>query len=363
MSDKNINILIVDDIPANLSAMEAVLWDLGWNLVKANSGRSALRQCLLYDFAVILLDVQMPEMDGFETAAMIRKHPRTEHTPIIFVTAVGKSEEFELKGYTTGAVDYIFKPFNKEILRAKVKVFVDLYRMSKEIAQQKEELEFANKELEAFSYTISHDLRAPLRAISGFIRALIDGYSEKLDDEGRHYLKRVSNGAERMSVLIEDLLTFSRLSRASVKFSEVNLSQITEEIINELKRQNPDRKTKIKIAPELIIQGDSTLMRAVMENLLGNAWKYSSKKEITDIEFGLKQEGDNIVYFVKDKGAGFDMKYASKLFGVFQRLHTTEEFEGTGVGLASVYRIIRRHDGKIWAEAQEGKGAVFYFTI
>jgi light-regulated signal transduction histidine kinase (bacteriophytochrome) len=202
-----------------------------------------------------------------------------------------------------------------------------------------------------------------LRTIYGFSKSLYESYSDKLDQEGKHYLQRILAGCERMSELIEDLLQLSRLTRKEIKVETVKLSDLAVECLDELRRQNPERKVSITVAPEVIVKGDAQLLRAVMENLFGNAWKFTGKKAKAQIEFGTSIQEGKQVYFVRDNGAGFDMKYADKLFGVFQRLHSQDEFPGTGVGLASVRRIINRHGGKIWAQAEEGKGATFYFTL
>lgn len=369
-NDGRINILLVDDQPENLQALEVLLADLGQNLVRANSGKEALRHLLDTDFAVILLDVQMPEIDGFETAALIRQRKKTEHTPIIFVTAISQSDQHVSAGYALGAVDYIFKPVVAEILRSKVSVFVELQKQNHQIRElnrvlqsRAAELEMANRELEAFSYSVSHDLGAPLRSIEGFVRALEEECGGVLDAKAKNYLDRVHSSAKRMSELIRDLLEMSRVTRTEMQRRQFNLSDVAREVITALKEANPERKLDFHAPASLAAFGDARLLRIVLENLLGNAFKFTAKKQVARIELGSMYANGVFTYFVRDNGAGFDMAYASKLFGPFQRLHRFEDFPGTGVGLATVQRIIRRHGGEIWVEAGVEKGATFFFTL
>ncbi|ACI17143.2 hypothetical protein COPRO5265_0030 [Coprothermobacter proteolyticus DSM 5265] len=227
----------------------------------------------------------------------------------------------------------------------------------------RKELEEANRELEAFSYSVSHDLRAPLRSIDGFSQMLLEDYADKLDDQGRDYLKRIRAATQRMSQLINDLLTLSRISRADMHFEELNLTAMAEDIAAELKQSQPERDVEFIIEPNVKAYGDSHLLRIVLENLLRNAWKFTSKHKSAIIEFGVKEHDGKTVYFVRDNGAGFDMAYVDKLFVPFQRLHEQDEFEGTGIGLATVQRIVHRHGGTVWAEGEVEKGATFYFTL
>jgi len=235
--------------------------------------------------------------------------------------------------------------------------------LEKRVAERTAELESANKELEAFSYSVSHDLRAPLRAVDGFSQAVIEDYSALLPEEGRHYLQTIRKGAQRMGVLIDDLLTFSRLSRAALKKQEVNTGKLVRHVLEDLNSQQEGRQVEIRMGHLPACQGDPALLNQVWVNLLSNALKYTRHREFAVIEIGCKLEQGENVYFVRDNGAGFDMRYANKLFGVFQRLHRADEFEGTGVGLAIVQRVIHRHGGRIWADASLDRGATFYFTL
>jgi two-component system, sensor histidine kinase and response regulator len=393
-----VKILLVDDQQDNLLSAEAVLESLGQTIVKAESGREALRHLLDEDFAVILLDIMMPEMDGFETAALIRQRERSRHTPIIFLTALGRSEAHIRQGYDLGAVDYMMKPFVAEILRSKVSVFVELERKNALLAQQSRLLEQqnaelqraidrsiqaeeeikalnrhlenqvgalneANRELEAFSYSVSHDLRGPLSRMAGFSKALLEFHSEQLDEQASLYLNRIEHSAHRMCDLVDDLLNFSRLTRVELSESKFDLSAIIRPLAADLIARDSDRQAEFVIEDGVQAFGDPTLLRAAMQNLLENSWKFTRKHATTHIEFGIRRDGATATYFLRDDGAGFDMADAKRLFSPFQRLHKDSDFEGTGIGLAIVERIIRRHRGRIWAEGEIERGASFYFTL
>lgn len=242
-----------------------------------------------------------------------------------------------------------------------------ILQLNAELEQRVQErtlqLENANKELEAFSYSVSHDLRAPLRGIDGFSQALLEDYGDELDDTGRDYLSRVRAGAQRMGVLIDDLLKLSRVSRAELKFKDVDLSGIASELSRELQDAEPEREVDFHITSGLTAKCDPQLIRIALTNLFNNAWKYSSKTAKTRIEFGMRLQNGEAAFFLQDNGAGFDMAYANKLFNAFQRLHDISEFPGTGIGLATVQRVVARHGGRAWAEAKVNKGAIFYFTL
>ena len=235
--------------------------------------------------------------------------------------------------------------------------------LNESLVRQKIELEAVNRVLEAFNYSVSHDLRAPLRAIDGFSSALLEDYGDKLDDTGKDYLNRVRNASQRMAQLIDDLLKLSRVTQEKMNWEMVDLSSIAQEVARELQRNQPDRKVDFIICEGAQARGDPRLLRILMENVIGNAWKFTSGKDSPRIEFGVTMVKDERVFYVRDNGAGFDMKYADKLFTPFQRLHSLETFPGSGVGLATAMRIIRKHGGRMWAEGEINKGATFYFSL
>jgi PAS domain S-box-containing protein len=543
-------ILLVDDSPENLFSVQTVLEPLGEELMLANSGKEALRLCLHNDFAAVLLDVRMPEMDGFETAELIRSRNRSKHTPLLFLTGY-RSDEQLFRGYDLGAVDFLFRPVVPEILQSKVRAFVALSRntellrhqtatLSKaqarfrsileaapdamvitrydgtivlansrtdimfgfsreqligenirtlaphwrlefeEIAggngngnatdsmvrlygvsrdgvdfpiemtcsplcaddevlvtsairditeraraeesirqlnlelerrvrdrtaelvraneslQQTEDnlrlaldtatraerevrelnagleqrirertlsLESANKELEAFSYSVSHDLRAPLRGIDGWSLALLEDYGDQLDERALEYLGRVRSEAQRMGLLIDDLLQLSRVARADIAPARVNLTAVADGIVSRLREAHPGRTIDFRLEPGLVVAGDARLLEIVLTNLMQNAVKFTAPRSDARIELGRTSADEGCAFYVRDNGVGFDMAQAWKLFGAFQRFHKAQDFPGTGIGLAIVQRVIQRHGGRIWAEAAPDQGATFYFQL
>jgi len=243
------------------------------------------------------------------------------------------------------------------------RVEAGIQQLNETLAQRSAELEATNKELEAFAYSVSHDLRAPLRSIDGFSQALMEDHLEKLDAEGRDYLRRVQAAAGRMGELIEGLLGLARLARHEIYLESVDLSALAASVSQNLRHSDPNRKVEFSIIEGARAEGDRQLLEIALHNLLANAWKFTSKQPTARIEFGARQENGQTVFFVRDNSAGFDMAYAANLFGPFQRLHTQDEFEGHGIGLATVQRVVRRHGGRIWAEGEVGKGATFWFTL
>jgi hypothetical protein len=236
-------------------------------------------------------------------------------------------------------------------------------RAATALHRAKEAAEAANRELESFSYSVAHDLRAPLRSLDGFSQALIEDWADRLDDKGRRYLEFVRESAQQMGHLIDDLLSVSRVARGEMTRRRVDVSDVARRIGERLQESDAKRAVELVVTPNAFANADPRLVRAVLENLIGNAWKFTSKCAFPRIEFGQQPGGPVTIYFVRDNGAGFDMAYSEKLFGVFQRLHSKEEFEGSGIGLATVKRIVGRHGGRVWAESEVGRGATFYFTL
>ena len=271
-------------------------------------------------------------------------------------------------------VSNIYEEAGRQVAQCNIRDLTERREAEKEIRRLKDslerrvlertaELEVVNKELESFSYSVSHDLRAPLRAIDGFSRALLEDYAEQIDEVGQNYLARLCAASQNMAQLIDDLLNLSRVTRSEIRYESVNLSNLAREIAKKLRDSQPKRLVKFSIEEKVIVMGDERLLRIALQNLFDNAWKFTSKRAQAAIAFGQIRQGEKTEYFVRDDGAGFDMAYADKLFGVFQRLHSAKEFDGTGIGLATVQRIVHRHGGYIRAEAKVGEGAAFYFTL
>lgn len=260
-----------------------------------------------------------------------------------------------------GTLTDAFNEMLDQIAKAETEIR-DLNRnLERRVAERTAELRHALQELESFSYSVSHDLRAPLRSINGFSQALMEEHASNLDEEGRDFLRRILTACQRMGGLIEGLLSLSRVTRHELRRERINLSELAGEIAANLKVSNPDRRVEFLIDDDLRAEGDPNLLSIVMDNLIRNSWKFTSRKDVARIEVGKQENNGRAVFFVRDNGVGFDMNYVDKLFGVFQRLHPAGEFEGTGIGLATVRRIVERHGGKVWAEGKPGEGATFFF--
>jgi signal transduction histidine kinase len=351
-------VLVVDD-NADMRDYLARLLVPRWQVETAEDGLAALTKAREEPPDLVLSDVMMPGLDGFGLLRALREHPPTSQVPIILLSARA-GEEAVLEGLETGADDYLVKPFAARELLARVQAHLELSRLRREWAK---ELERVNEELETFSYSVSHDLRGPLRAIGGFSKALQDGYADRLDEQGRHYLERVQSATRRMSQLIEALLGLARLTRSPLNRERVDITSLAREILVELGARDPERAAGCQVEEGLEADADPRLIAALLENLLGNAWKYSSKEASARIEVGREPRDGEAVFFVRDNGVGFDMAHAKGLFTPFQRLHSDAQFEGTGIGLVTVQRIVARHGGRVWAEASPGRGATFFFTL
>jgi DNA-binding response OmpR family regulator len=383
-------ILAVDDSETYLQAVAGILRGAGYEVALARSGEAALDLLAVQPVDCILLDLLMPGIGGEETCRRIKAVPATRDTPVIMLTAL-EDRTAMIRGLDVGADDYISKSSDFEVLCARVlaqmrrKQFEEENRRireqllhkeleaaeartAREVAEARaalvEQLEHKNRELEAFSYSVSHDLRAPLRSIHGFSQALLEDYHDALAPQAQDYLRRVCAAAERMGTLIDDLLQLSQVGRTPMRAERVDLGTIAHAIIGTLRRREPDRPVNVVIDDRLAAEGDPGLLRVLLVNLLGNAWKFTAKTEAPLIEFtAALGEGGATVYTIRDNGAGFDMAYAERLFAPFQRLHTVAEFPGTGIGLATVRRIVDRHGGRVWAEGEIGKGAAFSWIL
>jgi signal transduction histidine kinase len=433
-------VLIVDDAPENVQSLTEMLGD-GFLPAAASNGVQALK--LANDDPapdVILLDILMPGMSGYEVCKRLKAEKKTRDIPVIFVTAPSEKHE-ERKGLELGGADYICRPFNPDLVKTRIRHQLEIkqYRellegtiarssseletvcrqlqaeishrkrmeeelhhlngdlekrvtelsaelaaandelrqefrkraedreeishLNENLVRHKDALEVASRELESLTYSVSHDLRAPLRHLIGFSAALLEDYGDKLDDAGQSFLDCIVRAGRKMELQIDALLRLSRVSRHELSIDSVDLSQMVRECAASLQDSAPERRAVFTIAGQLSVRADATLLRSAIGYLLENAWKYTGKREAATIEFGQQVEGDSAVFYLRDNGAGFDMRYADRLFGAFQRMHKDSEFEGMGVGLATTRRIIHRHGGRIWADATVDGGATFFFTL
>jgi two-component system sensor histidine kinase/response regulator len=365
---EKVNILIVDDQDENRFAFGAVLENLGQNIVHARSGEEALRHLYKEDYAVILLDVRMPVMDGFETATYIRTRPRSRHIPIIFVTAFDDTLDRISQGYSLGAVDYIMKPVNSDILRSKVKVFVELAQKSKSLEREvserlrvEAELRSSNQELEAFSYSVSHDLRSPLRAIRGFGQILASDYLEKpLDRDARQYIRRICEGAQQMDDLIENLLAFSRIAREKIECTSIDPAEAVSAALAQVALTQAEVQCDTAF-PKVL--GHQVLLTQVLANLLTNAAKFVRPGVRPVIRVRGETNGERTRIWVEDNGIGIAPEYHERIFQVFERLHSGADYSGTGIGLAIVRRGMERMEGKCGVESLPDQGSRFWIEF
>lgn len=333
-----------------------------FRVARARDGLEALRLALEHAPDLIVSDVMMPRVDGAELVRQVRDRPKLADIPVILLTAKADGSDV-VRLLREGARDYLTKPFSRDELRARARGFIQLKRGQDDLRLKNAALAAAYEELESFNYSVSHDLRAPLRTIDGFSQVLLDDAGPSMTEEHRDFLRRVRAAAQNMSRLIDALLELSRVTRAAAARETVDLSAAAEEIVSDLRRTDPKRNVEFRVAPGLSAEGDPRLLKTALRNLLENAWKYTGKHARALVEFGAEQEDGRTVFFVRDDGAGFDQEYAAKLFNPFQRLHSAVDFPGTGIGLATVQRIVRRHGGVIRAEGRVEGGAAFRFTL
>ena len=406
-------ILLVDDREDNLLSMETILEPDGYELIKANSGRQALKILLAeFDFAMILMDVKMPNLNGFETAALIYEREKLKHIPIIFITANTEGEESIFKGYRMGAVDYIYKPINPQLLRTKVSVFIDLYTKNHQLVAQEQRLisinksleneikerkiseanvkelnrqllenidhlEAANKNLDRFAFMSSHDLQEPLRKICTFSDLLYSKYKNVFEDDANRYISRIQKSALRMQTLIKDILQFSKVSSDKSSFVSTDLNVVLNDVLADMESTIQQQNAVVNVEQLPMLDVNNALITALFSNLIGNAIKYRKKNVDPVINIYAKQEapgtaetnlngtakGKYCRIFVEDNGIGFDQKYAEQVFNMFVRLHGNNEYEGTGIGLALCKQIAEHHHGFISALSKENEGTTFIISL
>jgi signal transduction histidine kinase len=370
MTEQRADILIVDDRSENLDALEVTLSDLAQQVVRANSGQEALEILLRQEFAVILLDVRMPEMDGFETAEYIRKNKRSVLTPIIFITASEHHFTQQWRGYSVGAVDYITKPFDPDILRSKVRVFVELYLKRKELARQAEQLARANsdlqlayRELGVVAYTVAHDLRAPLRAMAGFSQILRDDYAGKpLDQAGVEHTYRIESGAAQMDALIHSLLTYCRVASSTVELGKLNPNDIIRRVLAR-STEGTAGQAEISVSdsvPPVLAQGD--FLTLALATLISNALKFTDRGRRAQVRIRHELRQDRVRIWIEDDGIGIAPEHHARIFKTFERLQP-EVYDGMGMGLAITKAAMERMGGEVGLESSPGKGSRFWIEL
>lgn len=361
--DVSPNILIVDDRKENLLATEKVLKNLNARIFKASSGNEALSLMLRHNFAAVLLDVQMPEMDGFETAQLMQEHESMQNTPIIFVTAISKEEKYASQAADIGAVDYIFKPINPDILRSKVKVYLDLYVQREQILKLNAILQQSNEELERFAYICSHDMQEPVRMMRNFSEILAESYAPVLDEGGKKYLGFITGSAAQMQKMIADILTFSRIGREAPETEKVHCTQVCNEVLEKFTDTIQNKNVKITSADLPTLETCNTLIRVLFQNLIGNALKFQDGSRQPEINIRAEDQNGMWMFSIADNGIGIDPDFHGKVFSIFQRYHRKEDYPGTGIGLSTCKKFLEIYGGDIWFESALDKGTTFYFTI
>jgi len=404
-------ILLVDDREDNLLSMETILETGNYQFIRARSGREALRILLNeFDFALILMDVKMPNLSGFETAELIYERQKLRHIPIIFITANNYDDDKVYKGYRSGAVDYIYKPINPDLLRAKVSVFIELYRKTQQLVVQEQKLitinksleneikehevseekikalnlkllqnidklEASNRDLDRFAFMASHDLQEPLRKIHIFSERLFSEYEEKLDDKGKKYIGRIQHATVRLQNLIKDIMTFSKVSAEKGALTVSDMNVIVNEVVQEMEDDIHEKHAEISVELLPTIPVNISLMRPLFHNLIHNALKYSRSdvkpniRIYSEYDAGFKKANKQEVknkycrIFIEDNGIGFDQSYSEQIFDMFKRLHHHNEYEGTGIGLALCKKIVEEHNGYISARSTLGEGATFIVSL
>lgn len=393
MSSHRYRALLIEDNPGDVRLVKEMLAAeerMRLDLECASTLKEGLRRLEGNSLDAVLVDLGLPDSHGLET--FVRLHEKFPRMPTIVLTG-NNDVGLAIRAVQAGAQDYLIKaeiapsPLlravqyaierkrnEEELLRLQEQLATDLQKevdeRTAELRKRTEALEAAtrkleetNRDLEAFTYSVSHDLRAPLRTIDGFSRLLVETYEKELNPTAADYLARVRKAAGRMSELINDMLSLSRVGRQEMRIAEVDLTALVRRICEELRQRDPARAVEFVVAPDVSARGDAALLRILLENLLDNAWKFTSRHATAKIEFGVYGDERDRTYFVRDDGAGFDPQYKDKLFVPFQRLHTVTEFEGTGIGLATVQRIVKRHGGTLNVESAVERGASFFFTL
>jgi signal transduction histidine kinase len=368
LTEEKTKVLLIEDDVVDQMAFKRLVKEcnLAYDYTLVGSVKEAKEVLSSKEFDVVITDHSLPDGKAFEVFELIID------TPIIFATGSG-NERTAAQAVKIGAYDYLIKDPERnylKILPITIENAIKRKRAEDEVKSLNEklsrnviQLQELNKELESFGYSVSHDLRAPLRWIQGFTKLLMEDCGPQLTPKSKEYFHHITSAVDRMSQLVDDLLKLSQIHNRALVKKNVDFTSMVHEVVKELRGQHPERKVEMLISPTPTAMCDESLFRIALENLIGNAWKFTGKTDAARVEFGSENQSGKTVYFIRDNGAGFNMAHAGKLFGTFERLHSGNDFPGTGIGLATVQRIIRRHGGRVWGEGDIGKGAVFYFTL
>lgn len=356
-------ILIVDDRWENLLATRALLKPLMAEITTAESGEKALELVLDTEFAVVLLDVQMPVLDGFETARLMKGRPSMASVPIIFITAISKEDHFATRAAELGAADYVFKPINPDILKSKVKVYLDLYRQRQQILQLNATLRQSNEELERFAYVCSHDLQEPVRNMNIYAGLLKEDAFEHLDEEGRDYVQAIADNAGRMQKMIRDILAFSRVGREEIAIETVDAQDAFDKVVEEFADIIAATGARVRHEGLTQMRTSSTALHVLLQNLIGNALKFHDGSRVPEVSVTCRKHDGMWRFEVADNGIGIDPAYAPRIFTIFQRLHSADAYPGTGIGLSTCRKLARLCGGDVTFTSEPGKGSVFSFTL
>ncbi|MCB0429220.1 MAG: response regulator [Flavobacteriales bacterium] len=368
-------VLMVDDHMENLVALDRLLKDMNLDLYKATSGNEALKLTLRHDFALALLDIQMPEMDGYELAEILRSEEKTAQMPFIFISAIYTTNLNVFRGYELGAFSYITKPFDPQVLLNKVRIFIEKYEQQQllmesqkwleiKVKERTEALQRSNKDLEQFAYIASHDLQEPLRTVTSYLQMIQRNNAGKLDEKSERYIEIVVNGAKRMKALIDGLLSYSKLaSNTDLEVEKVNCEETIRKVMTDLRVIISENGAKITTEGLPSIEANPLHMHLLFQNLLSNAIKFKHPERTPEIHIKAVKDDEHYIFSVQDNGIGIEQEFFERVFVIFQRLHTRQEYEGTGIGLSICKKIVERHKGRIWITSEPGKGTCIHFRI
>lgn len=356
------NILIVDDTPDNLRVLSAMLTNRGYDVRKALSGQRAIASVQSELPDLILLDIKMPEMDGYEVCRCLKTIPQTREVPIIFISALDDALD-KVKAFAAGGVDYITKPFQETEVLVRVEHQLRIQRLQRQLIQQNEELMRSNRELEQFAYVVSHDLQQPLQSITGFVKLLQLKYDATLDDVAQDYLGRIYETGSRMQRLVQDLLGYAQIDKQSKDVQLVDCNQVLKQVLENLQGAIDEKRAVLTHEPLPLIQGSETQLIQLFQNLIGNGIKFVPPDVVPLIHISVIRQNQWWQIGVQDNGIGIQPEYLEQIFEIFQRIHSSHKYPGIGIGLATCKKIVEQHGGKIWVISTPGQGTTFYFTL